>query len=126
MRNMYIYEASPCCEPGTCGCDSDKDLVRVENIVDVLRKNGASITRYNYENDKAEFEDNKIVANLLDQSGEDVLPIIMVNKEVVITSRYPTEVEFHELLVIADEIEDFEGFDEDSDGSCGCGGTCSC
>ena len=60
----------------------------------------------------------------MDQSGEDVLPIIMVNKEVVITSRYPTEVEFHELLVLADEIEDFEGFEEDSNG--GCGGTCSC
>ena len=122
MRNMYIYEASPCCEPGTCGCDSDKKLVEVENIIDVLRKNGASITRYNYENDKAEFEDNPIVSNLLKDSGEEVLPIIMVNKEVVITRRYPTEVEFHELLILADEIDDFEA----SDGGCGCGGSCSC
>lgn len=64
----------------------------------------------------------------MDQSGEDVLPIVMINKEVAITRRYQTEPEFHELLILADEINDFEGFDENgAESTCGCGsGICSC
>lgn len=83
MRNMYIYESAACCPVGECGCDSDKELARVEDLVETFRYNGANITRYNIEENKDEFEDSKIVQNLMDQSGEDVLPIVRSTRKLL-------------------------------------------
>ena len=118
MRNLYIYE------PSVSSVDS-KELERVDEIVNHLTNVGAGITRYNLDQAKDKFDENMIVKRFLEENGEDVLPITMLNKEVIITRRYPANDEFYEHLV---PDSDLEGMDDFGDEGCGCGSgsTCSC
>lgn len=122
MKNLYIYEKVDCCMSGACGCDSYEELARVRDIVDHLNNIGASITRYSLDDDRAKFDENKIVGRLLAENGENVLPIVIVNNELVISRRYPTNEEFYEIFPASD-LDDMDDFADDG---CGCGGTCSC
>ena len=118
MRILYIYEGP------INGLDKD-EIDRVSGLVDHFTKIGADIRLYNLEENTDKFDDNKIVKRFLDDGGEEVLPIVMVNNEVVITRRYPSESEFYELLF---PDSDLDGIDDFGDEACGCGsgGTCSC
>ena len=126
MKNLYIYEKVDCCMSGACGCDSYEELARVRGIVDQLNNIGASIIRYSLDDDRSKFEDNKIVGRLLAENGEDVLPLVMLNNEVLITRRYPTESEFYEILFPDSDLDDMDDFDGEGGCGCGNGGTCSC
>lgn len=116
MRNLYIYESSP------SAVDS-KELERVDEIVNHLTNVGAGITRYNLDQAKDKFDENMIVKRFLEENGEDVLPITMLNKEVIITRRYPANDEFYEHLFPDSNLEDM---DDEGGCDCGSGGTCGC
>ena len=116
MRNLYIYERKE--------NEPKADLDRVSTIVTELTNIGASITRYNPTDNKDKFDQSKIVSKFIEDNGEDVLPIIMLDKEVVITRRYPENSEFYEYLFPDSDLDE----EDDLDGGCGCGsgGTCGC
>ena len=121
MKKMYIYEGAMCCSTGVCGPSPDEELMRVSTLVDKLKKSGASIERYNLTNNTKEFVENKTINNLLREKGEDILPVVMVNDEVVMTGRYPSNEEFYEILFLSDDAKE----DTNSDGgSCCCGNGC--
>lgn len=121
MKKMYIYEGAMCCSTGVCGPSPDEELMRVSTLVDKLTKSGASIERYNLTNNTKEFVENKTINNLLREKGEDILPVVMVNDEVVMTGRYPSNEEFYEILFLSDDAKE----DTNSDGeSCCCGNGC--
>ena len=95
---MYIYEGAMCCSTGVCGPSPDEELMRVASLVDKLNKSGASIERYNLTNNTNEFVENKTINSLLEEKGEDVLPVVIVDDEVVMTGKYPSNEEFYEML----------------------------
>lgn len=123
MKKMCIYEGPMCCSTGVCGPSPDEELMRVSSLVDKLRKSGASIDRYNLTNNTKEFVDNKTINRLLEEKGEDVLPVVMVDDGVVMTGKYPSNEEFYELLFLSDEAK--EETNNDS-GSCCSGSGCCC
>lgn len=112
-----------CCSTGVCGPSPDEELMRVSTTVDKLKKNGASIDRYNLTNNTKEFVENKTINNLLNEKGEDILPVVMIDDEVVMTGRYPSNEEFYEMVFLSDEAK--EETDNDS-GSCCSGSGCCC
>ena len=123
MKKMYIYEGPMCCSTGVCGPSPDEELMRVSTLVDKLRKSGASIDRYNLTNNTDKFVDNKTVNKLLDEKGEDVLPVVIVDDEVVMTGKYPSNEEFYEMLFLSDDALE----ETNNDGGCGCSdGGCCC
>ena len=123
MKKMTIYEPAMCCSTGVCGPSPDKELMRVSSIIDKLSKNGASITRYNLSNATDEFVNNKTVNDILNEKGDSELPIVMVNDEIVISGRYPSNEEFYELLFLENN-EKTEAIDEKK--SCGCSSKSGC
>lgn len=123
MKKMCIYEGPMCCSTGVCGPSPDEELMRVSSLVDKLRKSGTSIDRYNLTNNTKEFVENKTINSLLEEKGEDVLPVVMVDDGVVMTGKYPSNEEFYELLFLSDEAK--EETNNDS-GSCCSGGGCCC
>ena len=122
MRKMYIYEGAMCCSTGVCGPSPDEELMRVSSLVDKLTKSGASIERYNLTNNPKEFVENKTVNKLLDEKGEDVLPIVILDDEVVMTGKYPSNEEPYEMLFLSDDALE----DTNNDGGCGCSGSGCC
>ena len=123
MKKMYIYEGAMCCSTGVCGPSPDEELMRVSSLVDKLKKSGASIERYNLTNNTKEFVENKTINSLLNEKGEDILPVVMVNGEVLMTGKYPSNEEFYEMLFLSDGGKEDTNTDS---GSCCSGSGCCC
>ncbi len=91
---IEIYDPAMCCSSGLCGPTLDPVLVKMNDAVMVLKKQGVQLERYNLAQQPKSFMDNKKIAELLKKNGKKILPIIIVNGEVFRTGEYP---EYEEL-----------------------------
>lgn len=98
MKKMIIFDPAMCCSTGVCGPSVDKELLRVSTVLNALKSHGVLVERYNLTNNPQIFVDNKIINEMLNKDGIDVLPVIMVNGEVIKSKSYPTNDEFCKLL----------------------------
>ena len=121
MKRMSIYEPAMCCDTGVCGVNVDPELVRISTVINILKKNGITIERYNLSGEPMAFANNEKVKEALDKNGVDILPLILVDDEIVIEGRYPKNEEIMELLQISKEY--FKGSKQNK--GC-CGGNSSC
>lgn len=100
MKTMTIYEPAMCCPTGLCGVGIDAELLRISTVVNNLRKNGNKVLRYNLTSAPSKFMANLTVNNLLREKGVDGLPFVLVDEEVTLTGRYPTNDEIAKLLEV--------------------------
>lgn len=98
MKKMIIFDPAMCCSTGVCGPSVDKELLRVATLLSNLRRKGIEVERHNLTNNPQKFVDTKIISTMLLNEGIEVLPITMVDNEVVKTKAYPTNEEFLCLL----------------------------
>lgn len=98
MKKMSIYEPAMCCETGICGVGVDPELIRISTVLNALKKNGVEVKRYNLSNAPMEFVNNKTINRFINEKGVDGLPVVMLDDAIIITSRYPTNDEFINLL----------------------------
>ena len=87
---VEIYDPALCCSSGLCGPKIDPILVRMNDAILALKKQGVEIERFNLAQQTQEFMTNKTVADLLHKNGKEILPVIFVNGEVFKTSQYPS------------------------------------
>lgn len=127
MKKMEIYDPALCCSTGVCGPGVDKNLLRVATLLSRLDKNGVKVERHNLTSDPKAYVDNQKVNKLLMDNGVDILPITMVEGEIVKTKEYPTNEEFVTLLEIPREytISELQAKKEKKNSSC-CGGEGCC
>lgn len=85
-----IYDPPMCCSSGLCGPALDPVLVRMNDAVLTLKKQGVEVERFNLAQQPQAYMDNKTVAALLHKSGKTVLPVIIVNGNVFRTGGYPS------------------------------------
>lgn len=99
MKKMKIYEPAMCCDTGICGVGIDPELIRMSSVLDTLKKSGIKVERFNLSNAPMEFMTNKIVNDLInEENGLDKLPCTVLEDEIVMTGRYPTNEEIAEFL----------------------------
>ena len=55
--------------------------------------NGAQIERFNLAQQPMAFAENTAVKGFLERSGEEALPLVLVNGEVALAGRYPNRTE---------------------------------
>jgi len=89
MKKIQVYDPALCCSTGTCGVDIDQALVTFAADVDWAKQHGAQIERFNLAQQPMEFAENTAVKGYLQRSGEDALPLILVDGEVALAGRYP-------------------------------------
>lgn len=104
MKKMSIYEPPMCCSSGLCGVSVDPELLRVSTALNTLKKNGIEVKRFNLTNAPQEFVSNKLVNEFLNSKGVNGLPIVVLDGEIVLKGRYPTNDEFAGLLNIPSDI----------------------
>jgi len=127
---MSLYEPAMCCSTGLCGVGVDTELLRISTMLNNLKKNGIVIERYNLANAPQEFIINNEVNQLIMKDGVEVLPIIVVDGDIVMTKRYPTNDEIITLLnlpksYLVVEAKTANRITLKKPGSCGCkGGKC--
>lgn len=100
MKKMIIFDPAMCCSTGVCGPSVNPELLRVATILNSLKNKGIVIERYNLTSNPQAFIDNKKINQLLDSKGIQVLPVTMVDEDVVKIGSYPTNEEFCNLLEI--------------------------
>lgn len=98
---VEIYDPAMCCSSGLCGPRLDPVLVKMNESVLALQKQGVAVTRFNLAQQPKDFMSNKNVADLLHKNGKNVLPITIVNGEIFRTGEYPS----YEDLCISLDIE---------------------
>lgn len=100
MKKMQIFETALCCPTGLCGVSVDPELLRITTVLNNLNKNGIAVDRYNLSSDPQMFIDNNTVNQFLNDKGVEGLPLTLLDGEVVIIGRYPSNDEFISLLEI--------------------------
>ncbi len=119
MKTIQVFDPALCCSMGVCGVDVDQDLVSFSADVAWAKQNGAQIERYNLAQQPMAFAENIAVKGFLECSGEEALPVVLVNGEVALAGRYPNRAELARwagILPIATETK--------SGGTCCSGGKC--
>jgi hypothetical protein len=87
---IEIYDPAMCCSSGLCGPAIDPVLVKVNDAIIALKKQGVEVERFNLAQQPRVYMENKVVAELLHKNGKKVLPVVFVNGEVFKTGAYPS------------------------------------
>jgi hypothetical protein len=93
MTNIQIYDPAMCCNSGVCGVDVDQQLVSFSADVDWLKAQGGQIERFNLAQQPMAFAENVAVKDFLKRSGQEGLPLVLVDGEIALTGRYPRRAE---------------------------------
>lgn len=103
MKKMQIFEPALCCDTGVCGASVDTELLRITTVLNTLRENGVVIDRFNLKSAPMEFVTNQTVNVFVNQKGAEALPCVLVDGNIVIEGRYPTNEEILTLLELSPE-----------------------
>ena len=87
MTTIQVYDPALCCSTGVCGVDVDQELVGFSADVDWAKQNGVQIERFNLAQQPMAFAENQLVKGYLERSGEEALPLILVDGEVELAGR---------------------------------------
>ncbi|KHF40920.1 arsenite efflux transporter metallochaperone ArsD [Halalkalibacter okhensis] len=94
MPKIRIYDPAMCCATGVCGPSVDPELTRVATAIFLLEKKNVDISRYNLGSEPQAFIDEAKIQEVLNTQGTDALPAAIVDGELKVEGRYPTNEEF--------------------------------
>ncbi len=129
MKKMFIYEPAMCCSTGLCGVSVDPELLRISTVISSLKKNGIEVVRFNLSNAPQEFVKNQMVNKMMSAEGVEVLPITVLDGEIVKKGSYPTNDELIRLLNVPRSYLGVKSAKtkvtpSQGNGGCGCKGGC--
>ncbi|MBC3871712.1 arsenite efflux transporter metallochaperone ArsD [Undibacterium oligocarboniphilum] len=93
MTTIQVFDPALCCSTGVCGVEIDQQLVNFSADADWLKSQGGVIERFNLAQQPMAFAENVTVKGFLERSGQEGLPLILVNGEIALTGRYPKRAE---------------------------------
>ncbi|MET2171525.1 arsenite efflux transporter metallochaperone ArsD [Enterococcus faecalis] len=95
MSKVSLYEPAMCCDTGVCGPGVDTELLRVSSVVQALEKtDGVEIERFNLTGNPGAFVENAKIGELLLAKGADILPVVLLDGEIIKMAGYPSNEEF--------------------------------
>lgn len=104
MKKMQIFEPAMCCSTGLCGVGVNPELLRISTVLNTMNNINVTVERFNLTNSPMEFIDNKTVNAFINQTGIENLPITVLDGEIIIVGRYPTNEELTALLGLPDGL----------------------
>lgn len=104
MIKMAIYEPAMCCSTGVCGVGVNEDLLRISTVLATLEKNNILVERYNLSSSPQAFITSPLVNGYIRSHGLDAFPITVMNNEIIIAGRYPSNIEFTQLLSLQENL----------------------
>ncbi len=119
-KTLTIFEPAMCCSTGVCGPDVDTQLVQFAADIEWVKSQGIEVNRFNLSQNPDAFVKDETITQMLAEKGEDSLPIVLLNGQVALQSRYPDRTELAELLNL-----DTSQTAPSSDSDC-CGGSSCC
>ncbi len=103
MTTIQVFDPALCCSTGVCGVDVDQALVSFSADVEWAKQNGAHLERFNLAQQPQAFAENASAKALLEETGLEGLPLILVNGQQVLAGRYPSRDEMGEWIGVKAE-----------------------
>lgn len=105
MTTLTVYDPAMCCSTGICGPEVDPKLAQFSGDLDWLKNHGVEVKRINLSQEPALFAQNENVKSVLEKSGVEGLPIIIVNDALLSSGQYPAR----------DQLAQMTGISADTD-----------
>ncbi|BCM76796.1 MULTISPECIES: arsenite efflux transporter metallochaperone ArsD [Aeromonas] len=93
MSVIQVFDPALCCASGVCGTEVEQRLVSFAADVAWVRSQGVAIERFNLAQQPMQFAETPAVSAFLTHAGEEGLPLVLVDGQVVLTGRYPSRAE---------------------------------
>lgn len=125
MTRLQVYDPPMCCDTGVCGNSIDPKLVTFASDLEWLKKQNITVIRHGLSFEPEEFIKNEVVKSTLQKEGNECLPLIMINNQIVSKGCYPCREELAKICGIAWKDE----YDEEEPGTVkieACGPDCDC
>lgn len=90
MNKIEVFDPPMCCSTGVCGPSVDPTLARFSSDLHWLANQKIAVERYNLAQQPQAFAANEVVKTALKQYGNECLPLVLLNGEVVSKACYPT------------------------------------
>lgn len=97
MKKLEVFDPPQCCSTGVCGPSIDPKLAQFAADLHWLANQRLSVERYNLAQQPMAFATNAAVNGALKQSGNDCLPLILMDGAIVSQGRYPNRRELARL-----------------------------
>jgi AhpD family alkylhydroperoxidase len=109
MTAVTVYDPPMCCSTGVCGPEPDPNLARFAADLEWLKTQGVMVQRVNLAQEPARFVAEPSVKALLDETGGDDLPAIVMNGRIVAHGQYPARAELAKLagVVTSNDAADY-------------------
>lgn len=120
MKKVEIFDPAMCCSTGVCGPSIDPELLRLATVINFLKEKGIIIKRYGLANEPQDFIANKVINDILQKEGANILPVTLIDGEIAKTKEYPTNEELSSWLEVELSIKQQGG----SGKCCGSEGCC--
>lgn len=102
MKTIQIFDPALCCSTGVCGTDVDQALINFSADMNWAKQNGAKVERFNLAQQPLAFAENAVVKGFLERSGQEALPLILVDGDIALAGRYPNRTELARWAGIAE------------------------
>ncbi len=109
MTTIQIFDPVLCCSTGVCGVEADQALINFAADLDWAKQNGARIERFNLAQQPLVFAENATVKGFLERSGQEALPVILVDGDIALAGRYPNRAELARWAGVAETNEAKQG-----------------
>ncbi|KAA9396399.1 arsenical resistance operon transcriptional repressor ArsD [Haloarcula sp. CBA1130] len=89
MTELTLYEEAMCCSTGVCGPDPDDELVEVSAALDQLEDEyDVEVVRANMQHNIDQFLNTQRIYDMVQENGPSILPITVVDGDIVAKSEY--------------------------------------
>jgi len=102
MAQIQIFDPPMCCSTGVCGPSVDPALVRFAADLEWLQANGVVAERFNLAQQPGAFAESEVVRTALEEEGNDCLPLIVIDGQIVSRASYPDRDTVSRLAGLAD------------------------
>lgn len=90
MLKLEVFDPPMCCATGICGNSVDPKLVTFASDLEWLKKHGIDVVRHGLSFEPNEFVKNEDVKTTLQKEGNDSLPIVVADNQLVYKGIYPS------------------------------------
>ncbi len=108
MSTIEVFDPPMCCSTGVCGPSVDPALAKFAADLTQLTEQGITVTRHNLSQEPKAFVDDNLIRDLLNERGEDVLPVILVNGELRSSGRYPARDELDVWVLTGERVSELD------------------
>jgi AhpD family alkylhydroperoxidase len=109
MTTLEVFDPPMCCGTGACGPEPDARLTRFATDLNWLKHQGVAVRRYNLAQEPAAFTANPQIKRILDATGSDDLPVILLDGRVVSQREYPSRQQLLDLAGVKGQADTESG-----------------